>query len=91
MKDLVVAFYMTMALIVLIVALLGCAPTMSPQERAATEVKGLSTELPEEHVLTIYGLRRVVDKEAGVVCYMYIGRGGVSCLPLSETTLDEGR
>lgn len=34
---------------------------------------------------------RVVDTEAGVVCYIYeyYDTGGISCLPLSETQLDQ--
>lgn len=83
MKDLLAAFYVMMALIVLIVAMLGCAPEMTPAERDATEVKALSLPLT-----TGYDLRRVIDKEAGVVCYVHF-KGGVSCLPLSETKLEE--
>jgi len=83
MKDLLAGIFMIVALFVLVVALLGCAPTMSPQERAETEFKGLTAPL-----LVGYDLQRVVDKEAGVVCYVHI-RGGVSCLPLSETRLGE--
>jgi len=32
-------------------------------------------------------VRRVVDQEAGVACWVY-ARAGISCLPLSQTTLD---
>ncbi len=31
---------------------------------------------------------RVVDEKASVVCYLY--KSGISCLPLSETSLGEG-
>jgi hypothetical protein len=31
---------------------------------------------------------RVVDREAGVVCYGHNKKEGLTCLPLSETTLD---
>lgn len=35
------------------------------------------------------GITRLVDPEAGVVCWVYSGYnvGGISCLPLSETNL----
>ena len=83
MKDLMAGLSVTMALMVLIVALLGCAPVMTPAERDATEVKALSLPLT-----TGSDLRRVIDKEAGVVCYVHF-KGGVFCLPLSETKLEE--
>ena len=39
------------------------------------------------------GISRWVDEEAGVVCWVYSGfyKGGISCLPLSDTRLDVGR
>lgn len=35
------------------------------------------------------GVERFVDREAGVVCYIFIGseKGGIDCLPISETLL----
>lgn len=35
------------------------------------------------------GLARIVDAEAGVVCWIYAGRG-LSCMPLSDTLLETG-
>lgn len=32
---------------------------------------------------------RVLDRPAGVVCWVYFPQGGISCLPLSETKLGE--
>jgi hypothetical protein len=32
-------------------------------------------------------VRRVVDQEAGIACWIY-NTSGISCLPLSQTTLD---
>lgn len=32
---------------------------------------------------------RVIDDEAAIVCYLFVG-SGISCLPLSETMLDDG-
>jgi hypothetical protein len=34
-------------------------------------------------------LSRVVDREAGIVCYLNY-RGGIWCTPISQTELDEG-
>lgn len=35
-------------------------------------------------------ITRSIDREAGVVCWVYANgyQGGISCLPLSETTLE---
>ena len=39
----------------------------------------------------IMNVGRVIDEEAGVVCYVAVGmeKGGLSCLPLSETYLSK--
>ena len=39
-----------------------------------------------------HGVSRFIDKEAQIVCYVLEGfyRGGISCLPISETTLEIG-
>lgn len=34
-----------------------------------------------------YGPKRIADEEAGVVCYYLIEKGGISCLPISDTQL----
>lgn len=31
---------------------------------------------------------RVIDREAGVVCYMFGGKDSIATVPLSETDLD---
>ena len=38
-----------------------------------------------------YGISRYVDQEAGVVCWVWAGghAGGLSCLPIADTRLDE--
>jgi hypothetical protein len=38
-----------------------------------------------------YGISRHVDEEAGVVCWVYTSyqRGGIDCLPISDTKLGE--
>lgn len=37
------------------------------------------------------GVSRVVDYDAGVVCYIYCGieKGGISCIPISYTKLGD--
>jgi len=65
--------------IVMIVLLVGCAqPGIAEGIRAET----LTSELG-------FGVTRIIDEEAGVVCYIYARgyAGGISCLPLSETGL----
>ena len=41
---------------------------------------------------SMYDVYRFIDREANVVCYLSRrntnGSGGISCLPLTETTLD---
>ena len=65
-------------ILVVLVVVVGCAPP--PGETAA----------PRPAILAADSMRnvwRVVDKEAGVVCWIS-RKGGVFCLPLSETNLD---
>lgn len=69
-------------LIVLVVILLtvsGCA--IAQPVKSATDP---TTGLP-------YSIQRHVDREAQVVCWVYSGgyAGGLSCLPLAETALEE--
>jgi hypothetical protein len=35
-----------------------------------------------------YGVKRIIDREAGVVCWL-IYTDGISCLPISETKLGQ--
>lgn len=35
----------------------------------------------------IYGLSRIIDREGGVVCYMFTS--GIDCLPIEDTYLQE--
>jgi|APHM01.1.fsa_nt_gi hypothetical protein len=37
---------------------------------------------------TRQSVARIVDREAGVVCYMFSGKDSVTAVPLSETNLD---
>lgn len=32
-------------------------------------------------------LRRVIDNEADIVCYTFLGSNGIYCLPLNQTNL----
>lgn len=59
--------------------LVGCTPESSNPAFAGTK-------LPYD--VDIY---RYVDGEAGVVCWVFFGiyKGGISCLPISETLLGE--
>ena len=49
-------------------------------------LKGCST-IQVDSLNTIY---RCIDEPANVVCYIFNGynKGGLSCIPLSDTTLD---
>ena len=76
-------------ILIVIVALAGCAQETQMETR---EIK------PSLDVVTIadggfsYGLHRVVDHDANVVCWVVRGFEaiGVTCLPLSATTLAGG-
>lgn len=46
-----------------------------------------STTTPINIDGTLGGAARVIDKEAGVVCYIKIGYGGISCIPIQLTNL----
>lgn len=62
--------------ILTLLALAGCAPYAPAGTREA--------DFP-------VGIRRFVDAEAQVVCWYYGYEGGLSCLPLADTALKEGR
>jgi len=54
----------------------------------ATSCAGAAPKGPRTSLVS-NRLERIVDAEAGVVCYAWPGRAlGLSCLPISETTLD---
>lgn len=54
----------------------GCGPTPTPQGNVNVRV----------HIDHLgFGYYRLIDVEAGVVCY---ARGGTWCLPIGETRLD---
>lgn len=76
-----------MALIVVsMVALSGCTFVESDDTQPeATENTDTRSGIEGE------GVERVVDEEAGVVCYKFTGynKGGISCVPLNETDLQE--
>lgn len=70
------------AVVILLVACSGPATTVP--------------ELPPSFVLlegnAYFTFYRAVDKEARVACWIYSGidKGGIDCLPLSQTGLDGG-
>ena len=59
------------------------APALSEDVAKATGPVNVVTEMPGAR-----GLNRIVDQEAGVVCYIAASTG-ISCLPLSQTHLAE--
>jgi hypothetical protein len=73
--------------VVIVVALLAVACTTTDYESADVAT------MPE--ITTLYGstgtsVYRFTDRDAGVVCWIYsaIERGGIDCLPLSDTRLE---
>lgn len=74
-------------IVAILLALFGCAaPT--PEEREAEAAKtGWVMVTQAQGLAFVY---RIVDEEAGVVCWVFTGpnKGGISCLPLGETGLD---
>lgn len=64
-------------------ALTACAPT--------TAYTSTGTDAPIKMADVGQLVDRIVDEEAGVVCYLYAhfeGGGSISCLPLNQTLLD---
>lgn len=78
--------------VVLLAGLAGCGTTEDSTQsnsvgnNSMTQVTG---EVPSD------GTHRFIDEEAGTVCYIHNddlgsgGAGGMSCLPLNETSLTE--
>ena len=71
-------------LLALVILLTGCAPAVY----VAPDSIPL-TELPVGNASFNNSVFRFIDKEAGVICWIYSDgyRGGISCLPLSDTFL----
>jgi len=69
-----------LVLVLMAVVLASCVPKVEPGEEP----------LVEGHIRITIFVSRVVDAEAGVVCWVYQGSrsGAISCMPLSETELD---
>lgn len=73
-------------------ALAGCLQDdgTPPEQNTEASTNGV---VVHESLETGEGVVRFVDEEAGVVCYGfaqntgYDGQGGLSCLPLNETSL----
>ncbi len=77
--------YVTALVVVVFLALLlsGCAPT--------TAYTSTGTEAPITTADVGNLVDRIIDTEAGVVCYLYAhydGGGSISCLPINQTLLD---
>lgn len=54
----------------------------SPDHSEVTPTQDVATPTDDLHS----GVNRTVDREAGVVCYLFYGRS-IDCLPLDETRL----
>ena len=74
--------------ILMLIFLVGCA-TPPPTPRPSTTPQDVGTVIYSNSWDTIL---RIVDSEAGVVCWVYNGyrEGGISCLLLESTKLDGG-
>lgn len=82
--------------VVLLAGLAGCTGSgpsdadPSAQDTESTNAGTIVYENPPEGE----GVIRFVDREAGVVCYVfargdgYDGQGGLSCVPLNDTALE---
>jgi len=60
--------------------LLLCSGCVQPNAESVTYA---NQEYVNSHIA------RHIDSEAGVVCWVYLATGGVSCLPISQTKLGE--
>jgi hypothetical protein len=61
-------------IVLMSLCLMGCGPENVDE----------GVELPYD--VSVY---RYIDGEAGAVCWVYYTRGGISCLPISDTILGE--
>jgi len=80
----------TLALVLLALLLATCAPAV--QESGSTQV--MSGDLVLVATTGGYGnVWRFIDTKADVACWLILGmeRGGISCLPLSDTALEPPR
>ena len=70
------ALMFLVVVLVVVLMLVGCAASGAPTDRLSSNGYG-------DVVF------KVVDDEAGVVCWVYDGikQGGIDCMPLSETEL----
>lgn len=72
----------------LVLTLTQCGATDSVNQQRElwedTQIDGIVTD---DGKLT--RLRKVVDNEAGVVCYNFWDSNGIYCLPISETKIDD--
>lgn len=83
---------------VILFALSGCGQNADQKTAASTTSASALTSLTDnvrqikgENAKVVVGaeseLYRVIDPEAGVVCYTLFGSRAISCLPLSQTKL----
>lgn len=74
-----------------VIAILASASLLSS---CAVPSAYIGTDKSTSEVIADWPIVRIIDNDAGVVCYLYApsnqGRAGLSCLPLSETSLPYG-
>lgn len=80
-----------LVLILLLSLLVACRPP-DPIENEYNVENTNSISIDDVEPLTVGippngRIYRYIDNEANVVCWIYSYRGGIFCLPLSETTL----
>ena len=68
--------------IIALMTIMGCP-------EAPKEIKSSSTTNKIDVDGSLGGSLRFIDREAGVVCYMKVGYGGISCISIQHTNLKE--
>ncbi len=72
-----------------ILLLVGCVPPSGPVVLTSSPKENQSFSVTTFRLADGYLAQRFVDTEAGIVCYTVTSPGGMSCLPISETRLDQ--
>lgn len=68
-------------ILIFLALLLSSCVSPGQTEYTADQVK-TNQKFVEDHTI------RTIDTQAGVVCWIYFATGGISCLPISQTKLD---
>ena len=85
MRTVALSVLVVLLLVGIVVGISSCGVEIGYQPQDTTDSE---TFLISDRIQP--GINRVIDKEAGVVCWVYKGldRGGIDCLPISQTQLD---